>query len=63
MPENEGGEKMKNFWKIVALANTILFAMLVIGLYAGNLSIKTDSWNEGIIGVEGSVSVDVQSMP
>ena len=54
---------MKNFWKIVALANTILFAMLVIGLYAGNLSIKTDSWNKGIIGVEGSVSVDVQSMP
>lgn len=54
---------MNKFWKVVALANTILFALLVIGLYSGNISIKTRTWNEGMIGIDGSVSVEVENMP
>lgn len=54
---------MKYFWHIVASINTLLFALLVFGLYTGDMSINTDSWISGDIGVDGSVDTKIQEMP
>ena len=54
---------MKYFWHGIAVVNTVLFALLVIGLYSGNLSINTDTSVGGDIGVSGMVDANIQNMP
>ena len=54
---------MKYFWHGIAVVNTVLFALLVIGLYTGSLSINTECYVRGDIGVDGMVDTNIQNMP
>ena len=54
---------MKYFWHGLAIANTALFALLVIGLYTGKLSINTDSSVSGEVDIARRVEIDIRDMP
>lgn len=54
---------MKYFWHGIAVVNTVLFALLVTGLYTGSLSINIECYVRGDIGVNGTVDTNIENMP
>ncbi|MBD5647996.1 MAG: hypothetical protein HDQ89_10460 [Desulfovibrio sp.] len=54
---------MKHFWHGIAIVNTVLFALLVIGLYTGSLSINTESSVSGEVDIAHPVDINIQDMP
>lgn len=54
---------MKYFWHGIAVVNTILFTLLVIGLYSGNLSINTASSVSGEVDIAHPIDINIQDIP
>lgn len=55
---------MKYFWHGIAVVNTVLFALLVIGLYTGSLSINTESSVSGEVYIANpTIETNIHDMP
>lgn len=54
---------MKYFWHGIAVVNTVLFALLVVGLYTDNLSINTDTSVSGEVYIANTVDTNIENMP